>query len=166
MHAQAAELADLEDEANMPLEQLLARYGYASSTPTVAAPTVAPPDFPEPTTSQPIRPQVASTEGPSDPPKPIKPPVRQSPLPAEQQEVQGSASHAEGHKSHLDNGIHAIKGDVKADTEAQAHQAAAAGMDAFEHSQALAERRASGSQAGPSHAAVPTPGTYFAQCQG
>ena len=34
----------------------------------------------------------------------------------------------------------------------QAEQATAAGMDAFEHSQALAERRASGSQAGPSSA--------------
>ena len=42
--------------------------------------------------------------------------------------------------------------------EEQAHQAAAAGMDAFEHSQALAERRASGSMAGPSTAVPSFPG--------
>ena len=42
--------------------------------------------------------------------------------------------------------------------EEQAQQATAAGMDAFEHSQALAERRASGSQAGPSALSPPAPG--------
>ncbi len=51
----------------------------------------------------------------------------------------------------------AAKGeDVQAmQVQQQAEQATAAGMDAFEHSQALAERRASGSQAGPSSPSLP-----------
>lgn len=47
---------------------------------------------------------------------------------------------------------------VQVKPEEQAKQAMAAGMDAFEHSQALAERRASGSQAGPSALSPPAPG--------
>lgn len=48
-------------------------------------------------------------------------------------------------------------------TDEQAEQAMAAGMDAFEHSQALAERRSSGSQAGPSAPTPPAPGKQQAQ---
>ena len=55
-----------------------------------------------------------------------------------------------------ENGTFGREAHVK--PEEQAEQATAAGMDVFEHSQALAERRASGSQAGPSALNPPAPG--------
>ena len=152
MLSQASELADLEDEANMPLEQLLARYGYVnnpqaagpSHTSTTSDSTKAPP----PTAPDPSPPQncdhTSSRHEPSQKAGMTRPP---------QDTVAGL--------NPVVADVNPVVADVK--PEVQAEQAAAAGMDAFEHSQALAERRASGSQAGPSAAIAPSPGTFTHQ---
>ncbi len=158
MILQASELEDLEDEANMPLEQLMARYGYTASTDvaTPSHPSSTPPvnahsdpSFPPAGTStNPSPPSLPPHSSPQGPAKPVS-----------------SRSKAEAPAESLTNVTKptvAAKGeDVQAmQIQQQAEQATAAGMDAFEHSQALAERRASGSQAGPSSPSAPAPGKH------
>ena len=187
---QAAELADLEDEANMPLEQLLARYRYAnisqagpshtSSSPSPTAPQ--PPALDEPLPTQaaddshlltmgstqhigqvqagsidkakgiaPLhgRPPSA-TPGVSEGPQSTIPGDSGGPLSAAPGVPEGPPS------TSTETGTFGGRSHMK--PKEQAEQATAAGMDAFEHSQALAERRASGSQAGPSALSPPAPG--------
>ena len=151
---QASELEDLEDEADMPLEQLMAKYGYTastdvstpsqpSSTPPVNAHSDAPPTPAGPSTD-PSPPSLAPHASPQGPAKPVS-----------------AGSKAEAPAESLTNvakptAAAAKDEDVQAmQVQQQAEQATAAGMDAFEHSQALAERRASGSQAGPSFPSLP-----------
>lgn len=165
MLLQASELEDLEDEANMPLEQLMARYGYTASThvatpshPSSAPPASTHPDaMPSPADtstkpSSPSRPPHTSPQGPAKP--------ASSRSKAEAPAELSAALSADAAQSTV-----AAKDDASSfaavqalQTQLQAEQATAAGMDAFEHSQALAERRASGSQAGPSSPSAPTPG--------
>ncbi|KAA6418788.1 MAG: helicase SWR1 [Trebouxia sp. A1-2] len=166
----ASELEDLEDEANMPLEQLMARYGYTASThvatpshPSSAPPASTHPDaMPSPADtstkpSSPSRPPHTSPQGPAKP--------ASSRSKAEAPAELSAALSADAAQSTV-----AAKDDASSfaavqalQTQLQAEQATAAGMDAFEHSQALAERRASGSQAGPSSPSAPTPGVEAGQ---
>ena len=158
MTLQASELGDLEDEANMPLEQLMAKYGYSASTdvatpssPSLALPVNAhsdPSPLPADTSTNPSPPSLPPHSSPQGPAKPVSP-----------------RSKAEAPAELLMHAAHPIaaakSGAVQAmQIQQQAEQAKAAGMDAFEHSQALAERRASGSHAGPSSSAVPAPGKH------
>ncbi len=157
MLLQASELEDLEDEANMPLEQLMAKYGYTGSTdvatpshpsssPPVKLGSDAPPTPAGPSTD-PSPPSLAPHASPQGPAKPVS-----------------AGSKAEAPAESLTNvakptAAAATDEDVQAmQVQQQAEQATAAGMDAFEHSQALAERRASGSQAGPSSPSSPATG--------
>lgn len=155
---QAAELVDLEDEANMPLEQLLARYGYTTNTSAATVPT---PPSPSPSPSQPghdSQPDTTSDPAPTDTSSKLEPnaePRKQSATLLVKQEQSNVASQ-EGANAQQET--HPNEAGAASVTEAQAHQAAAAGMDAFEHSQALVERRASGSMAGPSSAIPSAPG--------
>ena len=191
---QASELADLQDEANMPLEQLLAQYRYAdnpqaagpshtSSSPRPTAPQLAARTDPLPTqtagnthsltidpTQQTGQVQAGSTDkardiaslhrrppsgtpGASGGPPSATPGVPVGP-PSARTGVSGGAPPAG--RTAEPTGI--AEGVAQVKPEEQAQQATAAGMDAFEHSQALAERRASGSQAGPSALSPPAPG--------
>ena len=158
MHVQAAELADLEDEANIPLEQLLARYGYTTSTSVATVPT--------PPSASPSSIQLGHTSQPdttSDPtPTDISPKLKPNAESKHQaasspvKQEQSSVAAQEGANAQQETDF--TKAGAANVTEAQAHQAAAVGMDAFEHNQALAERRASGSMAGPSTAIPSAPG--------
>ena len=154
---QASELADLEDEANMPIEQLLARYGLAQPP----GPSPHPNKPKSPTTIDPPPPQAAgqSTANSEKPPQ-------NSGLPQETKAVKAKgmvdnpAASASASVSGQDSGADVAHGVADVKPEEQAEQAASAGMDAFEHSQALAERRASGSQAGPSAATALSVGKF------
>ncbi len=154
MLLQASELEDLEDEANMPLEQLMAKYGYTASTDvaTPSHPSLAPlvnaHSDPPPTPA-----------GPSTDPSPPSLPPHSSPQGPAKPMSSGSKAEAPAESlTIVAKPTAAAKGeDVQAmQIQQQAEQATAAGMDAFEHSQALAERRASGSQAGPSSPSFPS----------
>ncbi len=156
MLLQASELEDLEDEANMPLEQLMAKYGYTANThaATPSHPSSTPPVNAHSDTSP-------TPAGPSSDPSSPTPPPHASPQSLAK--PMSSGSKAEVPADSLMDAAQptaAAKGeDVQAmQLQQQAEQATAAGMDAFEHSQALAERRASGSQAGPSSPSAPAPG--------
>ncbi len=158
MMLQASELEDLEDEANMPLEQLMAKYGYTAST-DVASPSHPSSTPPVNAHSDPLPPPAGMS---TDPSPPSLPPHASPQHPAK---PMSSRSKAEAPGESLTDATQptaAAKGDaVQAmQIQQQAEQATAAGMDAFEHSQALAERRASGSQAGPSSPSAPAPGKH------
>ena len=163
-HVQAAELADLEDEANMPLEQLLARYGYTSNTSgATAAPSLSPssnaamPEAPSPGNDLKADPHKHTNK-----PAPKHVSREQSAVPVTKQEPSSMSAQAEVGLQHTASAAKLLNAEAVGNAaEAQAHQAAAAGMDAFEHSQALAERRASGSQAGPSSSPPSIPGAVF-----
>ena len=143
----------------MPLEQLMARYGYTASTDvaTPSHPSSSPPvnthsdPLPSPagTSTNPSPPSLPPHASPQGPAKPSASSPRKAEAPAE------SLRHAAPPTA-------AAKGGAVQTTQIQqqAEQATAAGMDAFEHSQALAERRASGSQAGPSSPSAPAPGKH------
>lgn len=176
---QASELADLEDDANMPLEQLLARYAGYANTPQAAGPSH---------TASPPHPTTTSPPGPMDDPSPAQTAdnTHSPEIHSTQQTGQvqaGSAAKGKGvatmpggpstaysgtplgpplgvppSGSRGMTGSGSVEDLVEVKPEEQAEQAAAAGMDAFEHSQALAERRASGSQAGPSALSPPAAG--------
>ena len=151
----------------MPLEQLLARYGYTNN-PDAAGPSHPASSPPHPT------PQAPGLSHPSPSQKPDDTPSRANDS-SQQTKQTGSFQSDSGDKGKGGTSTHRAppggplsastgaagggtgEGVVQVRPEEQAEQAAAAGMDAFEHSQALAERRASGSQAGPS--APPAPGT-------
>ena len=158
MRVQASELADLEDEANMPIEQLLGRYGLAQPPGPSPRPTKR--QSPEP--NDPVSLQAVG-QGTSESEKP----ANQTSLPQETKAVKAKDTDSGQAKPALTSvGIQDSESDVaqgiaNVKPEEQAEQAASAGMDAFEHSQALAERRASGSQAGPSAATGPTTGKYI-----
>lgn len=160
---QALELADLEDEANMPLEQLLAQYGYtnnpdaAGPSHTASSPPHPAPQFPH--LPDPSPPQVAASthSRANDSSQQTK---QKGSFPSDKgKAVAGAPGQPLGDLLSANMGVARAgtgEGVAQVRPEEQAEQAAAAGMDAFEHSQALAERRASGSQAEPS--APPAPG--------
>ena len=197
---QASELADLEDEANMPLEQLLARYRHAnnpepgpSHTPPSPPPTAPqPPALNDPSPTQTANNSQLSTVGSSQQTEQVQAgsidkgkrvaSLHGQPPPATPGTSEGPPSPAPGVSEAPSSATPGVSGgppsasigmtetgniegegvaNVKPDE--QAEQATAAGMDAFEHSQALAERRASGSQAGPSALTPPAPGKQQAQ---
>ncbi|KAL3134959.1 Pharynx and intestine in excess protein 1 [Trebouxia sp. C0010 RCD-2024] len=159
----ALELADLEDEANMPLEQLLAQYGYtnnpdaAGPSHTASSPPHPAPQFPH--LPDPSPPQVAASthSRANDSSQQTK---QKGSFPSDKgKAVAGAPGQPLGDLLSANMGVARAgtgEGVAQVRPEEQAEQAAAAGMDAFEHSQALAERRASGSQAEPS--APPAPG--------
>lgn len=162
---QASELADLEDEANMPLEQLLAQYGYTNN-PDAAGPSQTAPSPPTPQSPDlpdPSSPQVAASthSRANDPSQQTK---QQGSLSSDKGKgVAGAPGTPLGELLSANTGAAGAgngEGVAQVRPEEQAEQAAAAGMDAFEHSQALAERRASGSQAGPSVPPAPGKGLY------
>ena len=142
----------------MPLEQLLARYGYASNT--------------TPAESNP-----ASSSAKTAATTPVKAPASpKASQPAATLDLKAAAT-VESLLVLRDQGKSSIPGaptvlsDAQQDHVAEevqvageAQQAAAAGMDAFEHSQALAERRASGAQAGPSGTVTSAPGQSCMPC--
>ena len=151
---QASELADLEDEANMPLEQLMAKYGYTTNTEEASPSQTSSPPWTAPK-QQITQLQDIITTSPNPPPD-----TAEDSLIAINKETGGvhpaAATEAGVSSSEVVN-----RSGLSTDTPQQAQhaqqaeqaqQASAAGMDAFEYSQALAERRASGSKAGPSHA--------------
>lgn len=162
---QASELADLEDEANMPLEQLLARYGYATN-PAAAGPSHAAPTPPHPNPPAPVLPDPLLTQKAGTTHSRALDPAQQTRQTGSVQSdrddrgtgvatLPGKPSRGPPSASTGGAGMGAVEGVAQVRPEEQAEQAAAAGMDAFEHSQALAERRASGSQAGPSATLAP-----------
>ena len=152
----------------MPLDQLMAKYGYTANI-DVTNPSHAPVSHsanahaspsPDPMDTDPSLPSPSPPEGSAKPrpskgkskaavPANVKSDDHSAAVPA----VVGSVT-AEAQQPAATKG----KAVEAAETQQQAEQATAAGMDAFEHSQALAERRASGSQAGPSSASAPPPG--------
>ncbi|KAL0041297.1 hypothetical protein WJX77_011458 [Trebouxia sp. C0004] len=151
----ASELEDLEDEANMPLEQLMAKYGYTACT---DVPTPSHPSSPPPVNahSDPSPPPAATS---TDPSPPSLPPHASPQRPAKPMSSRSKAQASADLLADAAPPTAATKGDAMQamQTQQQAEQATAAGMDAFEHSQALAERRASGSQASPSSPSGPVP---------
>ena len=158
MMLQASEVEDLEDEANMPLEQLMARYGYTAST-DVATPSHCSSSPPVNTHSDPL----PSPAGMSTDPSPPSLPPHASPQgPAKPASSPRKAEAPAEPLTHAAKPTAAAKGGAVQATQIQqqAEQATAAGMDTFEHSQALAERRASGAQAGPSSPSAPPPGKH------
>ena len=173
---QASELADLEDEANMPLEQLLARYtGYtdnpqaaspshtSSSTPLTDAQSHVltdplPTETADNTHSRGIDPTQSGRQAGSLQLDSTDKGKRVAALPERPASASIGVSGGTPSASIGVTTTGGIEGMAQVSPEQQAEQATAAGMDAFEHSQALAERRASGSQAGPSALSPPASG--------
>lgn len=152
---QTSELADLEDEANMPIEQLMAKYGYTANAEAAGPSLPSSSAFSDNESPPPQSPLPMDTDSPGPPPQathqnPPKPPPPQAQVP--------DSSNSPTQRAAVSKA--AAKNDAEAVTHQQAEQATAAGMDAFEYSQALAERRASGSQAGPSSLNVLVSGKY------
>lgn len=155
----------------MPLELLMAKYGYTAN-PEAAAPSGGPRLTPKPSKHSPA--SQHSDASPASPQPPLDPKAAAAKaVPAEAEDGQPAAAATEqSGRDPVDSEAVAQEsaGAVQPAQHAQqaqqaqhaqqAQQAMASGMDAFEHSQALAERRASGAQAGPSHSHEPASGQY------
>lgn len=156
----------------MPLDQLMAKYGYTANT-DAANPSETPLSHPAHAQSSPSSTPMDTDQPPPPPSPPALPqsPAKPRPSRGKSKAALLASNTSDGHKPTAAAALGidtdeaqqpepaaaaAAKGKAveAAETQQQAEQATAAGMDAFEHSQALAERRASGAQAGPSSASA------------